>query len=82
MLLDPCKKKMKFASNDQKEFAKVSLNEVYELMKNNTNIQQESSGPKPKKRKYQQKHEFIQRVYFQMMNLMIILKMKMKLKDI
>ncbi len=29
---------MKFANNDQKEFAKVSLNEVYELMKNDTNI--------------------------------------------
>src|SRR5579859_5408655 len=42
---------MKFASNDQKEFAKVSLNEVYDLIKNDTNIQQESSGPKPKKRK-------------------------------
>jgi hAT family protein len=50
-LLDPRKKKLKFASNDEKELAKVSLNEVYELMKNNTNIQQESSGPKPKKRK-------------------------------
>ncbi|GES81124.1 zinc finger BED domain-containing protein 4-like [Rhizophagus clarus] len=50
-LLDPCKKKMKFADENEKEFAKNSLYEVYELTKNDTNIQQESHKPKPKKRK-------------------------------
>jgi hAT family C-terminal dimerisation region len=51
VLLDPRQKKMKFADNDQKEIAKASLNEAYELAKNDANIQQESCGPKPKKRK-------------------------------
>ena len=37
-LLDPRKKKMKFAKNDQKELAKISLSEVYELAKNDNNI--------------------------------------------
>ncbi|CAB5383747.1 unnamed protein product [Rhizophagus irregularis] len=50
-LLDPRQKKLKFADNDQKEIARTSLNEVYELAKNDANIQQESCGPKPKKRK-------------------------------
>ena len=50
-LLDPRKKKTTFANNDQKELAKTSLYEVYELAKNDTNIQLESHGPKPKKRK-------------------------------
>ncbi|RIA83028.1 hypothetical protein C1645_834452 [Glomus cerebriforme] len=53
-LLDPRKKKMKFANNDQMELAKTSLHEVYNLTKNNINIQQESHGPKPKKRKISQ----------------------------
>ncbi|EXX53180.1 hypothetical protein RirG_246390 [Rhizophagus irregularis DAOM 197198w] len=50
-LLDPRQKKLKFADNDQKEIARTSLNKVYELAKNDANIQQESCGPKPKKRK-------------------------------
>ncbi|GES83504.1 zinc finger BED domain-containing protein 4-like [Rhizophagus clarus] len=50
-LLDPRKKKMKFADENEKEFAKNSLYEVYELAKNDTNIQQELHKPKPKKRK-------------------------------
>ena len=50
-LLDPRKKKTTFANNDQKELAKTSLYEVYELAKNDTNIQLESHGPKLKKRK-------------------------------
>ena len=40
---------MKFANNDQKELAKISLSEVYELAKNDNNIQQELCEPKPKK---------------------------------
>ncbi|PKY46940.1 hypothetical protein RhiirA4_521324 [Rhizophagus irregularis] len=43
-LLDPRQKKLKFADNDQKEIARTSLNEVYELAKNDANIQQESCG--------------------------------------
>ncbi|RGB23335.1 hypothetical protein C1646_677191 [Rhizophagus diaphanus] len=37
-LLDPRQKKLKFADNDQKEIARISLNEVYELAKNDANI--------------------------------------------
>ncbi|GES72511.1 zinc finger BED domain-containing protein 1-like [Rhizophagus clarus] len=51
ILLDPRKKKIKFADENEKEFAKNSLYEVYELAKNDTNIQQESHKPKLKKRK-------------------------------
>ena len=57
-LLDPCKKKMKFADENEKEFAKTSLYEVYELAKNNANIQQESHGPKLKKRKISKVHVY------------------------
>ncbi|EXX55558.1 hypothetical protein RirG_224410 [Rhizophagus irregularis DAOM 197198w] len=57
-LLNPRKKKMKFATNDQKELAKTSLIEVYELAKNNINFQQESHGPKPKKRKVSKAHVY------------------------
>jgi hypothetical protein len=39
-LLDSRKKKMIFATNDQNELAKTSLNEVYELEKNINNFQQ------------------------------------------
>ena len=51
-LLDPRKKKMKFAKNDQKELAKNGLKDIYETAKNDSNIQQEShrpSGSTPKK---------------------------------
>ncbi|GBC12604.1 zinc finger BED domain-containing protein 1-like [Rhizophagus irregularis DAOM 181602=DAOM 197198] len=57
-LLDPRKKKMKFATNDQKELAKTSLIEVYELAKININFQQESHGLKPKKRKVSKAHVY------------------------
>ncbi|CAB5197670.1 unnamed protein product [Rhizophagus irregularis] len=81
-LLDPRQKKLKFADNDQKEIARTSLNEVYELAKNDANIQQESCGPKPKKGKYQRR-VFIKRVYFwMMMNFMMLKLMTIKLKDI
>src|SRR5439155_741164 len=51
-LLDPRKKKMKFAKNDQKELAKNGLKDIYETAKNDSNIQQESHrqlGSTPKK---------------------------------
>ena len=72
-LLDPRKKKMKFADENEKEFAKTSLYEVYELAKNDANIQQ-------KREKYQ-RHMFIKEVCSQMMNLTIPKLMTMKLKD-
>ena len=80
-LLDPRKKKMRFANNDQKELAKSNLYEVYELAKNDINIQQESCRPNPKKRKIS-KCVFIKKPYFPMMNLMILKLKIMRLKDI
>ncbi|GET01513.1 zinc finger BED domain-containing protein 1-like [Rhizophagus clarus] len=57
-LLDPRKKKMKFADENKKEFAKNSLYEVYELAKNDTNVQQESHKPEPKKRKLSKEYVY------------------------
>ena len=49
-LLDLHKKKLKFAINDQKELAKTSLYEVYELAKNNINFQHKSQFKTKKKK--------------------------------
>ncbi|GBB92151.1 hypothetical protein RclHR1_19700009 [Rhizophagus clarus] len=50
-LLNLCKKKMKFVDENKKKFAKNSFDKVYELVKIDTNIQQESHKLKLKKRK-------------------------------
>ena len=72
---------MKFATNDQKELAKTSLYEVYELAKNNINFQQESHSSNQKKEKYQ-KYKFIRDLYFLTMKLTILKLKMMRLKDI
>ncbi|PKY55124.1 hypothetical protein RhiirA4_503414 [Rhizophagus irregularis] len=63
-LLDPYKKKMKFATNNQKELTKTSLIEVYELAKNIINFQQESYGPRPKKRKVSKAYVYKKNIIF------------------
>ena len=47
-LLDPRKKKTIFPNNDQKELAKANLHDVYELTKNDANIQLDKCEPMPK----------------------------------
>jgi hypothetical protein len=80
-LLDPRKKKMKFATNDQKELAKTSLNEVYELAKIILIFNKNHMDQNQKREKYL-KHMFIKKRYFLMMSLTIIKLKIMKLKDI
>jgi hypothetical protein len=77
-LLDPRKKKMKFANNNQKESAKARLQKIYESIKN----QQKSCDPKLKQQQKISKSRIYKKVYFLMINLMIQNSKTIKLKGI